>query len=88
MTDGGDTDEALMLRFAAGEVRAFEELYRRHELRVWRYLQRNLSNRSITDELMQEQRQAFLLHAEGDLTLEEIARVMSTNFETAKSRLR
>src|SRR6516165_3891105 len=54
MTDGGDTDEALMLRFAAGEVRAFEELYRRHELRVWRYLQRNLSNRSITDELMQD----------------------------------
>jgi hypothetical protein len=32
--------------------------------------------------------QAFLLHAEGELTLEEIARVTSTNFETAKSRLR
>jgi DNA-directed RNA polymerase specialized sigma24 family protein len=28
------------------------------------------------------------LHAEGELTLEEIARVTSTNFETAKSRLR
>ena len=177
MSDGGDTDEALMLRFAGGEVRAFEELYRRHELRVWRYLQRNLGNRAISDELTQdvwfavaraasgyrpsarfttwlltlahnrlvdafraarhherpsgtagsdalslieqlagdsrtepperaqsqqhaaallaaigqlppEQRQAFLLHAEGELTLEEIARVTSTNFETAKSRLR
>ena len=167
-----------MLRFASGDVRAFEELYRRHELRVWRYLQRNLGNRAIADELMQdvwfsvaraargyrpsarfttwlltlahnrlvdakratrphersstvtagadgpslieqlaadhrtepperaqsqqhaaavlaaieqlppEQRQAFLLHAEGELTLEEIARVTSTNFETAKSRLR
>jgi RNA polymerase sigma factor (sigma-70 family) len=178
MSDGGDTDEALMLRFAAGEAQAFEELYRRHELRVWRYLQRNLSNRAISDELMQdvwfsvaraasryrpsarfttwlltlahnrlvdalratrhherlsavaagadalslveqlpadsraeppelaqsqqhaaavfaaiaqlppEQRQAFLLHAEGELTLEEIARVTSTSFETAKSRLR
>jgi RNA polymerase sigma-70 factor (ECF subfamily) len=177
MTDGGDTDEALMLRFAGGDVQAFEELYRRHELRVWRYLQRNLSNRALTEELMQEvwfavarsargyrpiarfttwlltlahnrlvdalratrhheplsavdgsdgltpverlaadsqteplaraqshqygaavlaaieqlpseQRQAFLLHAEGELTLEEIARVTSTNFETAKSRLR
>ena len=178
MTDGGDTDEALMLRFAGGEVQAFEKLYRRHELRVWRYLQRNLSNRAITDELMQEvwfsvaraapgyrpsarfttwlltlahnrlvdalratrhherlaavaggseavslveqlaadsrtepperaqsqqhaaavfaaigklppeQRQAFLLHAEGDLTLEEIAQVTRTSFETAKSRLR
>jgi len=178
MTDGGDTDEALMLRFAGGEAQAFEKLYRRHELRVWRYLQRNLSNRAITDELMQEvwfsvaraapgyrpsarfttwlltlahnrlvdalratrpherlsavaggsdavslveqlaadsrtepparaqsqqhaaalfaaieklppeQRQAFLLHAEGDLTLEEIAQVTRTSFETAKSRLR
>jgi len=167
-----------MLRFAGGEVQAFEELYRRHELKVWRYLQRSLGNRAISDELMQdvwfsvaraasgyrpsarfttwlltlahnrlvdalratrpherlstvaagsdalslveqlaadprsepaeraqsqqhaaalfaaieqlppEQRQAFLLHAEGDLTLEEIAQVTSTNFETAKSRLR
>lgn len=178
MTDGVDSDEALMLRFAGGDAQAFEELYRRHELRVWRYLQRNLGNRAISDELMQdvwfsvaraapgyrpiarfttwlltlahnrlvdalratrphellsavafgseasslveqlaadsrtepperaqseqhgaavlaaiaqlptEQRQAFLLHAEGELTLEEIARVTCTNFETAKSRLR
>jgi len=167
-----------MLRFAGGDVQAFEELYRRHELRVWRYLQRNLGNRAIADELMQdvwfsvaraargyrpsarfttwlltlahnrlvdakratrpherlgsvtagadepslieqlaadhrtepperaqsqqhaaavlaaiaqlpaEQRQAFLLHAEGELTLQEIAQVTSTSFETAKSRLR
>jgi RNA polymerase sigma factor (sigma-70 family) len=178
MTGGVDSDEALMLRYAGGDVRAFEELYRRHELRVWRYLQRTLSNRAITDELMQEvwfsvaraakgyrpmarfttwlltlahnrlvdalratrhdppvsraapgtdasglvrqlaadgrmepheraqseqhaaallaaieqlpqeQREAFMLHAEGELTLAEIAEVTSTNFETAKSRLR
>lgn len=178
MTGGVDSDEALMLRYAGGDVRAFEELYRRHELRVWRYLQRNLSNRAIADELMQEvwfsvaraaksyrpmarfttwlltlahnrlvdglratrhhlpvsgpasstdatslvrelpadrqmepheraqseqhaamllsaigqlpqeQREAFLLHAEGELTLAEIAEVTSTSFETAKSRLR
>jgi RNA polymerase sigma-70 factor (ECF subfamily) len=178
MTGGVDSDEALMLRYAGGDVRAFEELYRRHELRVWRYLQRNLSNRAITDELMQEvwfsvaraaksyrpmarfttwlltlahnrlvdalratrhhapvsgpspgtdasglvrelaadrqmepheraqseqhaaallsaieqlpqeQREAFLLHAEGELTLAEIAEVTRTSFETAKSRLR
>jgi RNA polymerase sigma factor (sigma-70 family) len=178
MTDGGDSDEALMLRFAGGEVEAFEALYRRHELKVWRYLQRNLRNQALADELMQdvwfavtraargyrpsarfttwlftlahnrlvdawrarqpherpsavadgpdgssvvehiaadsrtephegaqcqqhaaavlaaierlpaEQRQTFLLHAEGELTLEEIARVTNTSFETAKSRLR
>jgi RNA polymerase sigma-70 factor (ECF subfamily) len=178
MSDGVDSDEALMLRFSAGDVQAFEELYRRHELKVWRYLQRNLDNRATSDELMQdvwfsvaraasgyrpsarfttwlltlahnrlvdalratrprerlfvvaagsnapsvveelaadtrtepperaqsqqhaaavfaalaqlpaEQRQTFLLHAEGELTLEEIARATSTSFETAKSRLR
>jgi RNA polymerase sigma-70 factor (ECF subfamily) len=178
MSDGGDTDEALMLRFAGGEVAAFEALYRRHELKVWRYLQRNLGNHALSDELMQEvwfavtraardyrptarfttwlltlahnrlvdvwrarqprerlsavadgaqglhlvedlaadsrtepleraqsqqhaaailaaigrlppdQRQTFLLHAEGELTLEEIAQVTNTSFETAKSRLR
>jgi RNA polymerase sigma factor (sigma-70 family) len=178
MTDGVETDETLMLRFAAGDVQAFEELYRRHELTVWRYLQRNLGNRAISEELTQdvwfavaraasryqplarfktwlltlahnrlvdslratrpqvrlvtvtgagedlgiaehltadrhgepseqaqsqqhaaavlaaitqlpaEQRQAFLLHAEGELTLEEIARATGTSFETAKSRLR
>ena len=178
MSDGGDTDEALMLRFAAGEVDAFEALYRRHELTVWRYLQRNLGNHALSDELMQEvwfavtraardyrptarfttwlltlahnrlvdawrarqprerlsavadgardaslidylaadsrtepheraqseqhatailaaierlpqeQRETFVLHAEGELSLEEIARVTNTSFETAKSRLR
>jgi len=178
MTEGVDTDEALMLRFAGGDAGAFEELYRRHELKVWRYLERNLHNRAISDELLQdvwfavarsargyrpsarfttwlftlahnrmvdtlrsaqrrerpfavvggtdavslveeipadrhtepaervqseqhasavltaverlpsEQRRAFLLHAEGELTLEEIAHVTGTNFETAKSRLR
>ena len=178
MSDGGETDEALMLRFAGGEVAAFETLYRRHELKVCRYLQRNLGNHALSDELMQEvwfavtraardyrptarfttwlltlahnrlvdlwrarqprerlsavadgahglrlvediaadshtepqeraqsqqhaaailaaigrlppdQRQTFLLHAEGELTLEEIAQVTNTSFETAKSRLR
>jgi RNA polymerase sigma-70 factor (ECF subfamily) len=35
-----------------------------------------------------EQREVFLLHEEGDLTLEEIAEVTGTGRETAKSRLR
>lgn len=34
------------------------------------------------------QREAFLLRAEADLSLEEIAAVTGTNRETAKSRLR
>lgn len=38
--------------------------------------------------LPDEQRNAFLLHEEGGLTLEEIARVTGVGRETAKSRLR
>jgi RNA polymerase sigma-70 factor (ECF subfamily) len=38
--------------------------------------------------LPQEQREAFLLHEETGLTIEEIARVTQVGIETAKSRLR
>jgi len=163
-----DSDETLMRHYAAGDVRAFEALYRRHELKVWRYLLRSVSNQATADELLQdvwfavvrsaatyqptarfttwifaiahhtlvdrhrrtrpleeldavhdpqadardepsrqvesaestealiraveqlppEQRDAFLLQAEGDLSVEEIAQATETTFETAKSRLR
>jgi RNA polymerase sigma-70 factor (ECF subfamily) len=49
-----DSDEVLIGRFARGDAAAFELLYRRHELRVWRYLQRNVRNTATADELMQE----------------------------------
>jgi RNA polymerase sigma factor (sigma-70 family) len=49
-----ESDEALIDRYARGDVTAFESLYRRHEMRVWRYLQRNVRNTAIADELMQE----------------------------------
>jgi RNA polymerase sigma factor (sigma-70 family) len=169
-----DTDEALMARYTRGDGGAFESLYRRHELRIWRYLQRNVRNRATADELLQEvwfavardapryqptakftswlysiahhrmidsiragrphssleslmqasalpglaadmgpgplaqvvardemdamlnaisslpqeQREAFLLQVEGDLSVEEIATITNASFETAKSRLR
>jgi RNA polymerase sigma factor (sigma-70 family) len=54
MTDAGEDDEALMVRYARGDVAAFDLLYRRHEMRVWRYLERNVGNRATADELMQE----------------------------------
>lgn len=49
-----DSDEALMARYAAGEAAAFELLYRRHEMRVWRYLERSVRNRATAEELLQE----------------------------------
>src|ERR1700738_5224660 len=54
MTVAGESDEALMGRYAGGDAAAFEILYRRHEMRGWRYLERNVRNRATSDELMQE----------------------------------
>jgi len=54
MADPGDSDEALMARYARGDAAFFGVLYRRHEMRVWRYLERNVGNRATADELMQE----------------------------------
>src|SRR5271165_6654700 len=54
MTDTVENDEALMARYAHGDAACFEVLYRRHELRIWRYLERNVGNRATADELMQD----------------------------------
>jgi RNA polymerase sigma-70 factor, ECF subfamily len=54
MSPPQETDEDLMARFARGDVDAFENLYRRHELRVFRYLHRNLRNEAGANDLMQE----------------------------------
>jgi RNA polymerase sigma-70 factor (ECF subfamily) len=54
MTAAADPDEVLMDRYAHGDAAAFECLYRRHEMRTWRYIERNVGNRASADELMQE----------------------------------
>src|SRR6202008_920930 len=54
MNDAGLSDETLIARYARGDAGAFAALYRRHELRIWRYLERNVRNRATADELMQE----------------------------------
>lgn len=170
------TDEALMQRFARGNMNAFEQLYDRHETGVWRFVFRSVQNQAVADDLVQElwfavarsaasyeptakfrtwlftmarnrvidhvrtaknhssidaenddgesmfselaadsrlgpmrqvssreqakalldaieqlpddQREAFLLQAEGDMSVEDIAATTGVSFETAKSRLR
>jgi RNA polymerase sigma-70 factor (ECF subfamily) len=54
MSDAGETDESLIERYAGGEVAAFDILYHRHEMRIWRYLMRQVGNRATAEELMQE----------------------------------
>jgi len=176
MNDANLSDETLMARYARGDAGAFTALYRRHELRIWRYIERNVASRAAAEELMQEvwfavardaeryrptarfttwlftiarnrmvdaararrphvsldalgseadavverltadpraspaaaaeardqaaalrqalarlpleQRDAFLLQLEGDLSVEEVAAITRASFETVKSRLR
>src|SRR3984893_12732063 len=54
MTVADESDETLMMRYGRGDAAAFDQLYRRHEMRIWRYLERNVGNRATADELMQE----------------------------------
>ena len=174
-----ETDESLMLRYGAGDITAFDTLYGRHELGVWRFVFRSVRVQAVADDLLQDvwfavarqalnyqptarfktwlftlahnrlvdyfrtaknhmsldaqdtaddtgervldtliansgfgplrqlqsrqqatalinaienlppvQREAFLLQAEADMTVEEIASATGVSFETAKSRLR
>ena len=173
---GEPTDPMLMQQYANGRVEAFDLLYTRHALGVWRYIFRSVRDTAVADDLSQdvwfavarqavnyratarfktwlftlahhrkidyfrgvknhvsldeencddttladrlaadsgfgplrqlesreqgaaliaaieqlptEQRDAFLLQVEGDLSVDEIAATCGVSFETAKSRLR
>ena len=53
--DGLDaSDETLMLAYAAGDAVAFEQLYARHRGKLYRYLQRQLRDNAVADELFQD----------------------------------
>jgi RNA polymerase sigma-70 factor (ECF subfamily) len=49
-----DSDEALMLSYAAGRAAAFDTLYARHKGGVYRYLLRHCGNAGTADELFQD----------------------------------
>ena len=49
-----DTDESLMLRYAAGNLQAFNLLYNRHEMGVWRYVLRSVRVQAVADDLLQD----------------------------------
>lgn len=54
--DGSDaaSDESLMLAYAGGDAGAFESLYARHRLKLFRYLARRLRDDTLADELFQD----------------------------------
>ena len=47
-------DEVLMQSYAAGQAAAFEQLYGRHQLRMWRYFYRNTGDGALADDLAQD----------------------------------
>lgn len=54
MNAPGPDDEVLMLAWVAGEAGAFEQLYARHRLKLYRYLLRRLHEDALADELFQD----------------------------------
>src|SRR5579872_3833803 len=49
-----DEDGELMLKYARGDVRAFETLYLRHRRSLYRYLARHAHNPDTANDLFQE----------------------------------
>jgi RNA polymerase sigma-70 factor (ECF subfamily) len=49
-----ETDESLMLAYAAGSLQAFNLLYDRHEMGVWRFVFRSVRVQAISDDLLQD----------------------------------
>jgi RNA polymerase sigma-70 factor (ECF subfamily) len=50
----GDADAQLMLRYAAGDARAFDALYEAHRRGLWRFIRRSMPDAAATDDVFQE----------------------------------
>jgi RNA polymerase sigma-70 factor (ECF subfamily) len=50
----GDADAQLMLRYAAGDARAFDQLYENHRGGVWRFIRRTVNDTVAADDVFQE----------------------------------
>src|SRR5687767_15867126 len=50
----GDADAQLMLRYAAGDARAFDALYDGHRRALWRFIRRSVPDAAATDDVFQE----------------------------------
>jgi RNA polymerase sigma factor (sigma-70 family) len=84
MTNTEEDDEALLGRYVHGDAAAFDHLYRRHELRVWRYLERNVRNQAVSDDLLQE---VWFAVARNAASLESMPRFRAHLFTLAHDRM-
>jgi RNA polymerase sigma-70 factor (ECF subfamily) len=79
----GPSDEELLAAYAAGDARAFAELYERHERPVYRYFLRQ-GAAAAADDLLQETWMAVIRHAE---RFEPRARFTTWLYTVARSKL-
>jgi RNA polymerase sigma factor (sigma-70 family) len=84
MTNPEEDDETLIGRYAHGDAAAFDQLYRRYELPVWRYLERNVGNQAISDDLLQE---IWFALARNAVSLESVTRFRTRLFTLAHDRM-
>jgi RNA polymerase sigma-70 factor (ECF subfamily) len=79
-----DTDEALMLRWLAGDADAFDRIYQRHQGGVFRYLLRHSRDRTTAEELHQDV-WLKLIAARG--TFDPAARFATWLYSVARNRM-
>jgi DNA-directed RNA polymerase specialized sigma24 family protein len=84
MNNTEENDAALIGSYVRGDAAAFDQLYRRYELCAWRYLERNVRNQAICDELLQE---VWFALARNAASLESAARLTSRLFTLAHDRM-
>jgi RNA polymerase sigma-70 factor (ECF subfamily) len=77
-----ESDERLMLRFQAGDVRAFEVLVRRHRTPVFSFLVRLTGNRARAEDLCQD---VFLKAVKAAAGWEERARFQTWLYAIARN---
>ena len=73
-----------MLRYAAGDMAAFDTLYGRHEKGVWRFVLRSVRDPALADDLLQDVWFAVVRHA---ATYQPTARFKTWLFTVAHNRV-
>ena len=73
-----------MLRYAAGDMAAFDTLYGRHEMGVWRFVLRSVRDPALADDLLQDVWFAVVRHA---ATYQPTARFKTWLFTMAHNRV-
>jgi RNA polymerase sigma factor (sigma-70 family) len=85
MTNTEDNDELLIGRYARGDAAAFDQLYKRHELRVWRYLERNVGDSAASDDLLHE---VWVALARNAASVDSVTRFKTRVFTLAYDRMK